>query len=123
MPSIELLEAHAMKYVLLVYQPKNFDAKELSESEYKTVAAEYAALTGTPNLKPGLPLGFPKDAITVRMQGSETVTNPGTFVDHPVAAYMEFDAATPEEAVKFATRIPAVRLGGAVEVRPAQQYW
>jgi hypothetical protein len=112
-----------MKYVLLIYQPKNFDAKALSEDEYKAVAAEYAALTGTPNLKPGLPLGFPKDAITVRMQGSETLTSPGTFVDHPVGAYMEFDAATPEEAVKFAARIPAVRQGGAVEIRPAQQYW
>jgi hypothetical protein len=112
-----------MKYVLLIYQPKNFDAKALSEGEYKAVASEYAALTSAPNLKPGLPLGFPKDAITVRMQGSETVTSPGTFVDHPVGAYMEFDAATPEEAIKFAARIPAVRLGGAVEIRPAQQYW
>jgi hypothetical protein len=112
-----------MKYVLLIYQPKDFDAKALGESEYKAVAAEYAALTRTPNLKPGLPLGFPKDAITVRMQGSETVTSPGTFVDHPVGAYVEFDAATPEEAVKLAARIPAVRLGGAVEIRPAQQYW
>ena len=112
-----------MKYVVLIYQPKNFDPQALSEGEYKAVAGEYAALTRTPNVKGGLPLGFPKDAITVRMQGSETVTSPGTFVDHPVGAYMEFEAATPEEAVKFAGRIPAVRLGGAVEIRPAQPYW
>jgi hypothetical protein len=112
-----------MKYVLLIYQPKNFDAKHLDQSEYTTVAAEYAALTGTPNVKSGLPLGLPKDAVTVRMQGNETVTNPGTFVDHPVGAYVEFDAPTPEEVVKFAARISAVKLGGAVEIRPAKPYW
>jgi hypothetical protein len=65
-----------MKYVLLIYQPKNFDAKALSEDEYKAVAAEYAALTGTPNLKPGLPLGFPKDAITVRMPSQRNADEP-----------------------------------------------
>ena len=122
-PAIELLEAQTMKYVLLTYQPKNYEARDLSESEYKTVAAEYAALADTPNVKSGFPLGFPKDAVTVRMQDNETVTSPGTFVDHPVGAYVEFDAATREEAVRLAARIPAVRLGGAVEIRPAKPYW
>lgn len=34
------------------------------------------------------------------------------------AGYFVIEAADLDEALKFAQRIPAVRLGGAVEVRP-----
>jgi len=112
-----------MKFVLLIYQPKNFDPKALSEREYKAVAAEYAALTATPNLKPGLPFGFDRDAVTVRVRDGETVTAPGPYSDPPVGGYCEFEAETLEEAVQFAGRFPAAERGGAVEVRPARKYW
>lgn len=112
-----------MKFVLLTYQPKNFDPKALSESEYKAVAAEYAALGEVPNLKPGLPFGFDRDAVTVRVQDGRTVTTPGPCSEPPVGAYCEFEAETLEEAIQLAGRFPAARRGGAVEVRPAQKYW
>lgn len=112
-----------MKYVLFIYQPKDYEAKKLSEAEYKAVAAQYAAVTATPNLKPGLPVGLPQDAVTVRVRNGETVTTPGPFVEHPVGAYCEFEAETLETAIELAARVPAARQGGAVEIRPAQKYW
>jgi hypothetical protein len=33
------------------------------------------------------------------------------------------DAENIEAAFELAARIPAARLGGAVEIRPAEQYW
>jgi hypothetical protein len=112
-----------MKYVLLIYNAKDFDPKALSEAEYKELIAQYAALGGTPNLKLGQPCGLPKDAVTVRVQNGETIATPGPSGELWVGAYLEFEAGSLEEAVQLAARIPAARKGGAVEVRPAKKYW
>lgn len=117
------LEADVMKYVLFIYQGKDFDPKGISEAEYKEVAAKYAAVTATPSVKPGLPTGLPKDAVTVRVQNGETVTTKGPYAEPAVSGFLEFEAETIEEAIQLAARIPAASQGGAVEVRPAQKYW
>jgi hypothetical protein len=120
------LEDKAMKYVLLIYQAKDYDPKALSADEYEAVAARYAEVTRTPNVKPGPPLGFVKDAITVRVRDGQPVTSPGTYVQQPGGAlggYLEFEAESDEEAVRLASQIPAASQGGAVEVRPCRVYW
>jgi hypothetical protein len=40
-----------------------------------------------------------------------------------VGGFIVLDAETVEAAVALAARIPAARLGGAVEIRPVEQYW
>jgi hypothetical protein len=122
-PKPATLEAYVMKYVLLIYQANDYDPKALSEGEYKAVAAQYAAVTATPKVRPGLPLGFSRDAVTVRVRDGQTVTTSGPYVEHPVGAYFEFEAETREDAIRLAARIPAASQGGAVEVRPSQKYW
>lgn len=115
-----------MKYVLLIYQAKDYDPKALSADEHKAVAAQYGAVIRTPNVRPGLPLGFEKDAITVRVRDGKTETAPGPYLEHPggaVGGYLEFEAETAEEAIRLASQIPAVSQGGAVEIRPSQVYW
>lgn len=115
-----------MKYVLLIYQPEGFDAAALSEDQYKEVAAAYAAINATPNVRSGLPLGLARDAITVRVRDGQTVSNPGPYVEQPggtVGGYVEFEAENDEEAVALASKIPAVVHGGAVEIRPSKVYW
>lgn len=112
-----------MKFVLLIYQPKDFDPKALSKADYSAVADQYAAVSATPNIRPGLPLGFPRDAVTVRVREGEIVTTAGPFLKEPLGGYFEFEAETREEAIQLAARIPAARLGGAIEVRPAEVYW
>jgi hypothetical protein len=34
-----------------------------------------------------------------------------------------FEAENMEAAIALAARIPAARLGGAVEIRPVEKYW
>lgn len=114
-----------MKYVLLIYQPDAFDPKSLPPEEYKAIAEQYQSVTSTSQVTPGLPLGLPQDAMTVRVKNGETQVTDGPYVDiaGAVGGYLIFDADTKEEAVALAARVPAARLGGAVEVRPAQAYW
>jgi hypothetical protein len=116
-------EADIMKYVWFIYQADDLDTKALSEAERKELVAQYAAVTATPNVTPGLPTGLPKDAVTVRVRNGETVATPGPYANHWIGGYYVFEAETIEEAIQLASRIPAASRGGAVEVRPAQSYW
>jgi hypothetical protein len=61
--------------------------------------------------------------VTVRVRDGEIVTTNGPHPEDPVGGYFEFEAETREEAIKLAARIPAARLGGAIEVRPSEVYW
>ena len=54
--------------------------------------------------------------------GKPQVRN-GTYLGEGAGGYLVFEAENIEAAVDLAARIPAARLGGAVEVRPAEQYW
>ena len=115
-----------MKYVFLIYQAKDYDPKALSQDEHKSVAMRYHAVTSTPNVRSGLPLGFTAEAITVRARNGETITTPGPYVEQAggtVGGYLEFEAATEEEAIQLAAKIPTVSQGGAVEIRPSRVYW
>jgi hypothetical protein len=115
-----------MKYVLLIFQPVDFDAKSLSENDYKAVAAGYEAVNKTPNVKPGLPLGIPEEAVTVQFRNGQPSARDGTYLQHPgtaIGGYCEFEAESMDDAIRLAGRIPAVALGGAVEIRPAKIYW
>lgn len=115
-----------MKYVMFIYQATDYDPKALSPDEHKAVAAGYAEVNQTPRVRPGPPLGFPREAITVRLRGSQPVATSGPYVEQPggaVGGFFEFEAATDEEAVRLASKIPAVRQGGAVEIRPSKVYW
>ncbi|HLF76010.1 MAG TPA: YciI family protein [Dehalococcoidia bacterium] len=119
------------KYVLLVYQGTTplptspEDWATLSEDEQKAVYADYNAINHTAGVTPGLPLGLPEKATTVRVKDGKTVSSSGPFVDSmgAVAGYLVFEADSVVAAIELAGRVPAARLGGAVEVRPAEPYW
>jgi hypothetical protein len=91
----------------------------------KTIYAEYEALNKTPGVMPGLPLGLPQDATTVRVQNGKTLTTKGPYVDvrGAVGGYFVLEAENVDAAIKVAARVPAARLGGAIEIRPAEKYW
>lgn len=114
-----------MKYVLLIYQPDPFDFRSLPESEQQAIGKAYKALNDAANIEPGLPLGLPKDAVTVRVRQDGPQTTQGPFVNAAgaVGGYYVVETDTMDEAIALAARVPAARLGGAVEVRPAQTYW
>src|ERR1700722_13692087 len=119
-----------MKYVLLVYQgttplPGTDPWKALPAAEQKQIYADYAALTETPGVTPGLPLGLPGAARTVSvLDGKVTVKNgPHLGEGQGIGGFSVYEAESMEAAIALAARIPAARLGGAGEIRPAEKYW
>jgi len=116
--------------VLLIYQgttptPTSEAWTTFSEDEKKRIYAEYNEINNSPGITPGAPLGLPKDATTVRVQDGRTLVTNGPFVDVRgcVGGYYALEAENLDAAVKLASRIPAARLGGAIEVRPVGKYW
>jgi len=118
-----------MQYALLIYQgttplPVDADAwATLSEEEQQAIYRDYATINKTPGVKPGLALGLPRDATTVQVRDGKTVTREGTYLNEGVGGYLIFEADDFDAAVDLASRIPAARHGGAVEIRPVGTYW
>jgi hypothetical protein len=115
-----------MKYMLLIQQgeaptPRDPEAwNRLSEDEQKAVYADYQAINQTPGVSPGPQLQDPEAATTVRVQDGRTLTTDGPFVatKEALAGFLVFEADDLDAAIELAARIPAARLGGAIEVRP-----
>ena len=114
-----------MKFALMIYQPHPFDPKRLSLEEHTALAADYRAVSTAPGVTPGPALGFASKATTVRVHEGAIVTAPGPYGGeaHAVGGFMILEAESADEAVALAARIPAARLGGAIEVRPCEVYW
>ena len=119
-----------MKYMLLIHQgdsptPRSPEAwATLSEDEQKAVFADYQAINATPGVTAGLGLDVPETATTVRVQNGKTLTTDGPFVEikEAIGGYLVFEADDLDVAIELAARIPAARLGGAVEVRPIMEW-
>jgi hypothetical protein len=118
-----------MKYMLLIHQgaaptPRSPDEWErLSENEQKAVYGAYKAINETPGVSPGLQLQPAEMATTVRVQDGKTLTTDGPFVatKEALGGYLLFEADDLDAAIELASRIPAARMGGAVEVRPIME--
>jgi hypothetical protein len=115
----------AMKFMLLIHQrdaptPRSPEAwAKVPEDEQKAVYADYQAISQTPGVSPGVELGDPETSTTVRVQDGKTLTTDGPFVEtkEALGGYLLFDAEDRDAAIALASRIPAARMGGAVEVR------
>jgi hypothetical protein len=108
-----------MKHALLIYD--NTDAWQgLSQEEQQAIAAEYLAISELPAVYGGAQLKSAQTATTVRVGGGETLTTNGPFVAMKefLGGYYLLETDDLEAALAVAARIPATRMGGAVEVRP-----
>jgi hypothetical protein len=108
-----------MKYALLVYPGTTPEAiGQLSEDGQMAVMSEYRALAedsrvfGTEQLHPA------DTATTVRVEDGQPLTNDGAFANEDLGGIYLLEAHDIDRALEFAQRIPAARLGGAIEVRP-----
>ena len=108
-----------MKYAMLIY-PKPGSHEAPGEEEAKALTAEYMALREDSRCVGGAHLQPIEMATTVRYGAAENLITDGPYADtkEVLGGYYVFDASNLDEALEFAQRIPAVRLGGAVEVRP-----
>jgi hypothetical protein len=119
-----------MKYMLLIHQgttPTPYDPEAwnaLPEEERNRVFADYQAINQTPGVTPGEGLQPPETATTVRVQDGRTLTTDGPFVEtkEALGGYLLFEADDLDAAIELAARIPAARLGGAIEVRPIAEW-
>jgi hypothetical protein len=120
----------AMKYILFIHQgttptPRDPDAwAALSQDEQQAVFADYKALNETPGVTPGVQMDSPEMATTVRVQDGRTLTTDGPFAElkEAVGGYLLFEADDLDAAIELAAKIPAARMGGAVEVRPIVEW-
>jgi hypothetical protein len=119
-----------MNYLLLINQgstptPEDPQAwASLSEEEQKAVFADYQAISSDPRVTPGLQLAPGSTATTVRVQDGRTLTTDGPFVElkESLDGWLIFEADDLDAAIELAARIPAARLGGAIEVRPIVEW-
>ena len=75
---------------------------------------------GTEGWIRGAQLQPPATATTVRVQDGRTLTTDGPFPEtkEALGGYYLLEADDLDAAIELAARIPAARLGGAIEVRP-----
>jgi hypothetical protein len=117
-----------MKYMLLIHHgatplPGTPDWDALSEEEQRAVYTDYQAVNETPGVTPGAWMESPETATTVRVQDGRTLTTDGPFVavKEALGGYLFFEADDLDAATELASRIPAARLGGGVEIRPLKE--
>jgi hypothetical protein len=117
-----------VKYMLLIHQgttpqPGTPDWENLPQEEQQRVYADYQALNQTPGVTPGMWLESPELATTVRVANGDTLTTDGPFVavKEAIGGYLFLEAEDLDAAIEIASRIPAARLGGGIEVRPIKQ--
>jgi hypothetical protein len=118
-----------MKYMLLIHQgttptPGTDEWELLSPDERNEVYAAYKALNETPGVTPGTGMESPENATTVRVQDGRTLTTDGPFAElkEAIGGYCFFDGEDLDAAIELAARIPAARMGGAIEIRPTKEW-
>lgn len=108
-----------MQYALMIYvDPSSTEA--MSEEEGAALTDEYMAIRSDPRCVDGASLA-PVDAVsTVRVQGGDALVTDGPFADtkEVLGGYFVIEAGDLDEATELASRIPAARMGGAVEIWP-----
>ena len=116
-----------MQYLLLIHDDEAHWG-DMPEDERNAIYAEYGQYTeelqsrgilvGANQLQPG------ETATVVHVEDGKTLTTDGPFVavKEALGGYLFFDADDLDAAIELAARIPAARLGGAIEVRPIMEW-
>jgi hypothetical protein len=109
-----------MKYLLQIQSFGREMYERFSEEEKAALAGEFRAIAQTRGVTPGLLLQPPEMATTVRMEDRKALTTDGPYVTvkEALGGYLVYEADDLDSAIDLATRIPQVKRGGAVEVRP-----
>ena len=110
-----------MQYMLLIYSGDSMNEfGQLSEEEQNSILGEYYAISEAPGVTGGEQLQPAETATTVRVDGGQALTTDGPFptTKEVLGGYYLLEADDLDAALELAARIPAARMGGAIEVRP-----
>jgi hypothetical protein len=108
-----------VQYALLIYSaPGTIEA--LSDDEREALSAEYYALRAEPGILGGAGLQPVTTATTVRLADGQPLVTDGPFADtkEVFGGYYLLEAGDLDQATEMAARVPVLRLGGTVEIRP-----
>ena len=108
-----------MQYALLIYS-KPGTLESLSPAEREALSLEYYALRDEPGVLSGAALQPVTTATTIRLADGKPLVTDGPFADtkEVFGGYYLYEADNLDQATEMAARIPVLRLGGTVEVRP-----
>jgi hypothetical protein len=114
-----------VKYMLQIYgniTREQFAA--MDEDQRNALYADWGAVSSAPGVTPGVQIDDPATATTVRVQDGRTLTTDGPFVElkEAIGGFLIYEADSLDAAIELAARVPAARLGGAVEVRPIAEW-
>ena len=110
-----------MKYLLQNYPGSSVESfEQLPADEQQAIVDEYLALRQFPGIVTGEQLQPVESATTVRVENGETLLTDGPFIDakEHVGGFIVVEADDLDTVLELAARVPAARMGGAVEVRP-----
>jgi hypothetical protein len=112
-----------MKYALLIYTNPNAN-DGLSEEQAAAITREYLAIRDDPRCLSGAHLQPVETATTVRVPNGKALMTDGPFAEtrEVFGGFFLFEAETLDPVLEVASRIPATRMGGSVEVRPLVEY-
>ena len=110
-----------MRYVLQIrFNGADAAIGRLPADEQQKVFAEFEAILRTPGVLDGNQLQPAGTAATVAVEDGRPAVSDGPAVAPSVAldGYYLYDAVDRDAAIALALRIPVVRLGASVEIRP-----
>jgi len=110
-----------MKYLLQIYSgAATGEFAELPADEQDAIVGEYLAIEQAPGVIGANQLQPIETATTVRVEDGEMLLTDGPFVDakEHLGGYYLVEGDDLDAALEIAARIPAARMGGAIEVRP-----
>ena len=108
-----------MQYALLIYS-KPGTVESLTPAEREALSTEYYALRDEPGILGGAGLQPVTTATTIRLADGQPLVTDGPFADtkEVFGGYYLYEADNLDQAIEMASRIPALRIGGTIEVRP-----
>jgi hypothetical protein len=116
-----------MRYLLLIYTEEQLDGAPMDDAAAAEMEA-YNAFTAEVRdrglMEAGEALHPTTSATTVRVRDGEVLTTDGPFAEtkEGLGGYYVIDVPDLDAALEFASKVPAARRGGAVEVRPVVEH-
>ncbi len=110
-----------MKYVVLINQnPVSREWRSRPAEEQTSIQAAWDEFVQTPGVTPGLYLEPPETATTLRIDDGETLITDGPYVETKEAldGFCTVEADDLDAAIELAKKVPSLRAGGCVEIRP-----
>jgi hypothetical protein len=111
-----------MRYALLINERPGAN-DPLDEHERAALSAEYMSFHDDPRVVGGEHLQPAETATTVRIADGELLLTDGPFADTKeiFGGFFLVEAPDLDSVLELAGRVPALRFGGSVEIRPLAQ--